>query len=86
VTCLPTIYKLITSIISRHMQKHMDGEKLTPKEQKGCSRGSKGCKDQLLISKAILQERKSRKKICVWHRLIIRKLLTGCHTIGQESP
>ena len=32
-----------------------------PVEQKGCCRGSKGCKDQLLVSKAI-QECKSRKK------------------------
>jgi hypothetical protein len=62
VTCLPTIYKLITSIISRHTQIYMDGEKLMPKEQKGCNRGSKGCKDQLLISKAIPQECKSREK------------------------
>ena len=44
------------------MQKYMDDENLIPKEQKGCYRGSKGCKDQLLISKAILQGCKSRKK------------------------
>jgi len=41
-----------------------------PKEQKGCCSGSKGCKDRLLISKAILQERKRKKKICVRHGLI----------------
>jgi hypothetical protein len=33
------------------------------KEQKGCHRITKGCKDQLLISKAIPQESKHRKKI-----------------------
>ena len=44
------------------MQKYMDDENLIPKEQKGCYRGSKGCKDQLLISKAILQECKRRGK------------------------
>jgi hypothetical protein len=60
----------------------MEDENLMPKEQKGCCRGSKGCKDQLLNSKAILQECKRRKKICVWHELIIRKLLKGCHTVG----
>jgi len=49
VTCLPTTYKLIISIIRRRMQKYMDNENLLPKEQKGCSRGTKGCKDQLLI-------------------------------------
>jgi hypothetical protein len=41
----------------------MDNEYLLPKEQKGCSRGTKGWKDQLLISKAILRECKSRKKV-----------------------
>ena len=62
VTCLPTMYKLITSVISRHMQKYMDDEHLIPKEQKGFYRGSKGYKDQLLISNAILQECKRWKK------------------------
>ena len=28
VTCLPTMYKLITSLISRRMQKHMDDVKI----------------------------------------------------------
>ena len=40
----------------------MDDENLMPEEQKGCCRGSKGCKDQLSISKAVLQECKRRKK------------------------
>jgi hypothetical protein len=40
----------------------MDSENLIPKEQKGCLSGTKGCKDKLLISKAILQECKRRKK------------------------
>ena len=56
------MYKLITSVISRRMQKYTDDENLIPKEQKGYYRGSKGCKDQLLISKAILQKCKCRKK------------------------
>jgi len=62
VTCLPTIYKLITSIISRRMQKYMDDENLMPKEKKGCCSGSIICKDHLLISKAILRDCKCRKK------------------------
>jgi hypothetical protein len=44
------------------MQKYKDDENLIPKEQKECYRGSKGCKDQHLISEAILQECKRRKK------------------------
>jgi hypothetical protein len=54
VTYLPTTYKLITTIISRCMQKYMDTENLLPKEQKGCCSGTKGCKDQPLISKVVL--------------------------------
>ena len=45
VTCLPTMYKLIASVISRRMQKYIDDENLIQKEQKGCKRGSKGSKD-----------------------------------------
>jgi len=38
----------------------------TPKEQKGCRKRSNGCKDQLLISTAILQECKRWKKnVCM---------------------
>jgi len=73
----------MTPIISRRMEKYMDDENLMPKEQKGCCSGSKGCKDKLLILKAILQDFKRRKKkICVWHGLIIRKLSLGCHIVG----
>jgi hypothetical protein len=35
---------------------------LIPKEHKGCCSGTKECKDQLPISKALLQECKRRKK------------------------
>jgi hypothetical protein len=45
------------------MQKYMDDENLIPKEQKGCYRGSKRCKDHLLISKEMQLKCKRRKKI-----------------------
>jgi hypothetical protein len=35
VTCLPTTYKRIISIISRCMQKYMDNENLLPNNRKG---------------------------------------------------
>ena len=44
------------------MQKYVDDENLISKEQEGCYRGSKGCKYQLLISKAILRECKRKGK------------------------
>jgi len=36
-----------TTIISTHLEE----QSLLPAEQKGCHPGSKGCKDQLMISK-----------------------------------
>jgi hypothetical protein len=40
----------------------MDNENQLPKEQQGCCSRTKGCKDQLLISKVILRECKSRER------------------------
>jgi hypothetical protein len=40
----------------------MNDENLIQKQQKECCSGTEGCKDQLLISKAILEECKCRKK------------------------
>lgn len=62
ITCLPTTYKILTSIITERVYKHLDENDLLPKEQKGCRRGSYGCKDQLLINKAIIEDAKKRKK------------------------
>jgi hypothetical protein len=60
----------------------MDDENLLQKEQKGCCSGTKGCKDQLLCSKAILQECKSRKKNLSMAWIDYQKALTGCHLVG----
>jgi len=45
------------------MQKFTDDENLMTKEEKRCFSGSKKYKEQLLISKSILQKCKRRKKI-----------------------
>ena len=45
VTCLPTMYKLITSVISRRMQKYMDDENLIQKKnRKGAAEDQKDAK------------------------------------------
>lgn len=41
---------------------HLEKNEYLPAEQKGCKKGSYGCKDQLIINKAILEEVSSRKK------------------------
>ena len=62
ITCLPTIYKVLTSILSDRILAHLEMHDLLPTEQKGCKKGSYGCKDQLLINKMILEDCSNHKK------------------------
>ena len=62
ITCLSTTYKLLTSILTERTYKHLDKQNIFPIEQKGCRKGSYGCKDQLLINKMILENAHSKRK------------------------
>ena len=62
ITCLSTLYKLLTSILAERTYKHMEQEDIFPIEQKGCRRGSYGTKDQLLINKMILENAHSKHR------------------------
>ena len=42
------------------MYQHLDENGILPEEQKGCKRGSRGTKDQLLIDKCVLRDCKKR--------------------------
>jgi hypothetical protein len=43
-------------------QKNLEEQSLLPAEQKECHPGSKGCKDQLMLSKAIYEDCRRRNK------------------------
>ena len=62
ITCLPTMYKALTSIITERAYIFVESNNLLPKVQKGCRRRSYGCKDQLLINKAILEKVRSKSR------------------------
>lgn len=62
ITCLPTTYKILTAVITTRLYNHLLENHLLPAEQKGCRRASRGCKDQLLISKMVIETAKKRKK------------------------
>jgi len=53
ITCLTTMYKTLTGIIAKRISTHLEEQILLPEEQKECHPGSKGFKEQLMISKAI---------------------------------
>ena len=62
ITYLPTMYKVLTCILADRTYTFLSEHQLLPSEQKGCKRESYGCKDQLLINKMILEDRRTRKK------------------------
>ena len=46
------MYKTLTGIAARRTSTHLEEQNLLSAERKGCQPGSKGCKDQLVTSKA----------------------------------
>ena len=58
ITCLQTIYKIITSCITHHIQAHITANNILSEQQKGYRPGSQGCKEQLLIDSVILRQAK----------------------------
>ena len=60
-TCLSTMYKMLTSIITERTYSFLDTNNILPAEQ-GCRKGSYGCKDQLLINKMLLENSRSHHR------------------------
>ena len=56
------MYKPLTGIIEKRISTHLEEQSLLPAQQKRCHRGSKGCKDQLMISNAIYEDCMRRNK------------------------
>ena len=54
------MWKLLTGVIAEEMYNYLEREKILPEEQKGCKRGIRGTKDQLLIDKTVLKDCKKR--------------------------
>ena len=64
ITCLPTVYKVLTSILRAKINQHIDNNSIMSASQNGCKNGSRGTKELLLIDIAISQQvRRSRKDL-----------------------
>lgn len=68
ITCLQTFYKILTSCITVLLNAHIENENIMTEEQKGCRKGAKGCKEQLIIDSVILNHamKKNRKLSCCY--------------------
>jgi len=62
ITCLPIQYKLLTAAISRIMWSHINEYDIIPTTQRGCTPGSLGCREQLLINKMIMEHAKRHQR------------------------
>jgi hypothetical protein len=57
ITCLPTLYKVLTVGIARQIYLHCENNNIIA-EQKGCRKLSQGCKEQLRIDSIVTEQAK----------------------------
>ena len=62
IACLPTTFKILTSVITDRLYNHLENESIMTPEQRGGNKDCYGCKDQLMINNAILKTCKAKKK------------------------
>ncbi|XP_072162643.1 uncharacterized protein [Bemisia tabaci] len=62
ITCLPTIYKIITATLCRKIDRHLISNEVLTEEQKGCRKQSKGCKEQLIMDSVILKQTEKNRR------------------------
>lgn len=62
ITCLQTIYKILTACIAEIINQHVSENSILAEEQKGCLKNSQGCKEQLVIGSVAIKIAISKKK------------------------
>ena len=62
IACLPLMWKLLTEIFAYNIYDHLLMNSILSYEQKGCRKGARATKDQLLIDKVVLKEVKRFRK------------------------
>ena len=62
IACLPATFKILTSVITDRLYSHLEKEAIMTPEQRGGKKDCYGCRDQLMINNAILENCKKRKK------------------------
>ncbi|CAK1595214.1 unnamed protein product [Parnassius mnemosyne] len=68
ITCLPTIYKTLTSILSARITRHLNSNQVMSRAQNGCRGGGRGTKEPLLIDAVIgkVVKRNRRNLSAAW--------------------
>ena len=77
-TCLPTLWKLFSGILTQKILKQVNDQRILTFEQKGLQPGSRGTKNQLLIDKMIGADCKARWTNLAVSWIDFQKLTTQC--------
>lgn len=62
ITCLSTLYKIISAIICNKIDEHTTEHNILSEEQKGCRKKSMGCKEQLTIDRVIMKQAETKQR------------------------
>lgn len=62
ITCLSSLYKVLSSVIARRIQTHCDANNVMTEEQKGCRKNTQGCKDQVIIDAVIVGQATEKQR------------------------
>ncbi|XP_044766190.1 uncharacterized protein LOC123322312 [Coccinella septempunctata] len=60
ITCLPAIYKILTGTLTHHIWKHVAKNKILAREQNGCRRDARGCKELLIVDALVTKQAKKK--------------------------
>ena len=63
-TCLPVMCKILSSIVTSRMSRHINANKILPNEQKGNASNTYGTIDHLIINKMVMDKRQTKTTIC----------------------
>lgn len=62
VTCLPAVYKILTSILEHYIRRHLDTNSILAREQNGCCQSSKGSTEWLIIDSIVTKHAKQKTR------------------------
>lgn len=62
ITCLPTMYKLLSALISNKVYTYLEDNNILTEEQKGCKRRAMGCKEQAIIDSEVLGQARQKNR------------------------
>lgn len=62
ITCLPTVYKLFTSVVACTIYDHIAQHNVLATEQNGCRKDARGCKELLITHKIVCTQVKKKQR------------------------